>query len=73
MTDARFEDGGEAPAASGRAGRRGPRGASRRWCRTRSCRSPRCASTRKRRRFALLLNRFRWEDRAAAERRGPRL
>ncbi len=45
---------------------------SRPWCRTPSFRSPRCAGDRKRRRFALLLNRFRWEDREAAERAGRR-
>ena len=68
--DARFEDGGETAASPPGARRRTTSPSSPRSCRTRSSQITEMRLDRKRRRFALLLNRFRWED--VARRRAPR-
>ncbi len=73
MADARFEDGGEAPAASGRAGRRGPGACIAALVQDAVFPITEMRWQKARRRFALLVNRFRWEDREAAETRGPPL
>jgi hypothetical protein len=69
MTDARFEDGWRGTAASGRAGCRGPEGLSS-LVQDAVLPVTEMKYDAKRRRFAALLNRFRWEDRAEAERVG---